>query len=56
MQVCKPCNYALAEAVEPFKLHPMFMSHRYEVFEHHLRLWVGMWLHNVPTTNTSLDL
>ncbi len=26
MQVCKPCHYALVEAVEPFKLHPMSMS------------------------------
>jgi hypothetical protein len=25
MQVCKLCHYALAEAVEPFKLHTMFM-------------------------------
>ncbi len=26
MQVCKPCHYALVDAVEPFKLHPMPMS------------------------------
>jgi hypothetical protein len=25
MQVCKPCNYALVEAVEPFKLCPTSM-------------------------------
>ncbi len=23
MQVCKPCHYALVDATEPFKLHPM---------------------------------
>ncbi len=33
MQVCKPCDYALVEAVEPFKLHPMSMSYIYERFE-----------------------
>ncbi len=31
MQVCKPCHYALVEAVEPFKLHPMSMAYIYEV-------------------------
>ncbi len=31
MQVCKPCNYALVEAVEPFKLHLMSMSYIYRV-------------------------
>ncbi len=36
--VCKPCHYTLVEAVEPFKLHPMWMSDIYEVFEHLLRL------------------
>ncbi len=34
MQLCKPCHYALIEAVEPFKLHPMSMAYLYEVFEH----------------------
>ncbi len=29
MQVCKPCHYALIEAVEPFKLHPMSMASIY---------------------------
>ncbi len=33
MQVCKPCHYALVEAVEPSKLYPMSMSYMYEVFE-----------------------
>ncbi len=46
MQVCtKPWHYALVEAVEPFKLHPMSMPYTYEVFEHLLRLWMGIWLH-----------
>ncbi len=58
MQVCKPCHYALNEAVEPFKLHPMSMSYIYEVFEHLLRLWMGNWLHIhiITTTDTSPDL
>jgi hypothetical protein len=29
MQVCKPCSYALAKAVEPFNLHPLSMQHNY---------------------------
>ncbi len=41
IQVCKPCQYALVEAVEPFKLHLMSMSYIYEVFEHLLRFWMG---------------
>jgi hypothetical protein len=54
MQVCKPCQY---KAVEPFKLHPMSMSYIYEVFEHLLRLWMGIWLHThtITTTNVSPD-
>ncbi len=58
MQVCKPCHYALVEAVEPFKLHPMSMSCIYEVFEHLLRLWMNIWLHThtVSITDTSPDL
>jgi hypothetical protein len=50
MKVCKPCHYALVEAVEPFKLHPMSMSYIYEVFEHFLRLWMGIWLHTHTIT------
>ncbi len=48
MQVCKPCHYALVEAVEPFKLHPMSMPCIYERL--FLRLWMGIWLHihNLP--------
>jgi hypothetical protein len=55
MQVRKPYHYALVEAVEPFKLHPMSMACLYEVFEHLLRLWMGIWLHIhiVTTTDTS---
>ncbi len=58
MQVCKPCHYALIEAVEPFKLHPMSMSYIYEVFEHLLRLWMGILLHIhiITTTDASPDL
>ncbi len=58
MQVCKSCHYTLVEAVEPFKLHPMSMSYMYEVFEHLLRLWMGIWLHNhtITTTDASPDL
>jgi hypothetical protein len=41
MQGCKPCYYALIEAVEPFKLHPMSTAYIYKVFEHLLRLWMG---------------
>ncbi len=55
MQVCKPCHYALIEAVEPFKLHPMSMSYSYEMFE---QLWMGIWLHIhiLTTTNASPDV
>ncbi len=58
MQVCKPCPYALIEAVEPFKLHPMSMPYRNMMFEHLLRLWMGIWLHIhiIMTTDTSPDL
>ncbi len=47
-----------SEAVEPCKLHPMSMSYIYEVFDHLLRLWMGIWLHNhtITTTDTSPDL
>jgi hypothetical protein len=58
MQGCKPCHYALIEAVEPLKLHLMSMSYIYEVFENLLRLWMGIWLcsHTVITTDASSDL
>jgi hypothetical protein len=41
VQVCKPCHYALVEAAELFKLHPMSMAYIYERFEYLLRLWMG---------------
>ncbi len=58
MQVFKSCYYALIEAVEPFKLHPMFMSYMYEMFERLPRLWMGIWLHTytITTTDVSTDL
>jgi hypothetical protein len=58
MQACKPCRYALIEAVEHFKLHPISMSYLNEVFEHLLRLWRGIWLHThtITTTDASQDL
>jgi hypothetical protein len=51
MQVCKTCHYSLVEAVEPFKLHPVSMSYIYEVFEHFLMNWMGIWLgtHTITT-------
>jgi hypothetical protein len=55
MQVCKPCHYALIESVEPCKLHPMSMSYTYEVFEHLLRLWMGIWLHTHTITITDIS-
>ncbi len=56
--MCKPCHYTLIEAVEPFKLHPLSMSYIHKVFEHFLRMWIGIWLHThtVTTTDTSPDL
>jgi hypothetical protein len=56
MQGCKPCHYALIEAVEPFELYPLSMAYIYEVFEHPLRLWMSTWLqtHIVTTTDTIL--
>ncbi len=54
MQVYKPCHYTLVEAGEPFKVHPVSMSYIYEVFEHLLRLWMGICL--PPHTVTSPDL
>ena len=58
MQVCKPPHYALIKAVEPFKLHPTSMSYIHMVFEHLLKFWMALWLHNhtITTTDTSPDL
>ncbi len=55
MQVCKPCHYALVEAVAPFKLHPMSMPFLYEVFEHLLRLCRGICLHTHTVTSTDVS-
>ncbi len=49
MQVYKPCHCTLIEAIDPFKLHPTSMACLYEVFQHLLRLWMGIWL-NIPQT------
>jgi hypothetical protein len=35
-------HYAIIEAEEPFKLHPISM-HIYKVFEHLKQLWTGIW-------------
>jgi hypothetical protein len=58
MQVCKSCHYALVEAVDSFKLHPMSISYTYEVFQHPLRFWMGIRLHTytITTTEASPDL
>ncbi len=50
-------HYAIDEAVEPFKLHPTFMSYIYKVFEHLEQLWMGIWqhTHTVTTTEVSPD-
>ncbi len=59
MQVCKPCHYALIEAVEPCKLHPSSTSYIHKVFESLLRFWMGIWLHILhilTTTASSPDL
>ncbi len=53
---CKFGNHAMLWL--SFQLHPMSMSYIYEVFEHRLRLWMGIWLHThtITTTDTSPDL
>jgi hypothetical protein len=55
MQVCKPCQYNLVEAVEPFKLHTISMSYIFEVFEFLLRFWMGIWLHTHTITTTDVS-
>ena len=54
----KLSQYAITEAVEPFKLHPTFMSYIYKVFEHLKQLRMGIWQHSytVTTTEVSPDL
>ena len=48
----------MVEAVEPFKLHPLYMSYIYKVFEHLKQLWMVIWqhTHTVTTTELSPDL
>jgi len=54
--VCKPCHYdyAMVEAVEPFKLHFICVSYIYMVIEHLHLLWMGIWLHTHTGTTTYL--
>ncbi len=54
----KLSQYAIFEAVEPFKLHPISISYIYYVFEHLTQLWMGIWqhIHTVTTTDVSPDL
>ena len=51
-------QYAIVEAVEPFKLHPTSMSYIYKLYEHLKQLWMGIWqhTHTVTTTEVSSDL
>ena len=51
----KLSQYAITEAVEPFKLHPTSMSYIYKVFEHLKQLWMGIWQH-IHTVEVSPDL
>ena len=48
----------MVETVEPFKLHPTYMSYIYKVFVHLKQLWMGIWqhIHTVTTTEVSPDL
>ena len=54
----KLSQYAITEAVEPFKLHPTSMSYIYLVFEHLKQLLMGIWqhTHTITTTEVSPDL
>ncbi len=49
----KQYHLAMVEAVEPFKLHPTFMSYIYAVFEHLQLLWMGIWLHTHTVSTTT---
>ena len=42
----------IVDAVEPFKLHPTFMSYLNQVFEHLKQLWMGIWQHTHTVTTT----
>jgi hypothetical protein len=54
MEVCKPCHYAMVEAVEPLKLHPTSMSYVDKWFEHLQLLWMNIWLHTNTVTITDV--
>jgi hypothetical protein len=58
LKLWKLSRYAINEAVEPFKLHPISMSYIYYVFEHLTQLWMRIWqhTHTVTTTEVSPDL
>jgi hypothetical protein len=58
ISVWKWSHYTIVEAVEPFKLHPTYMSYIYKVFEHLEQLWMGIWqhIHTLTTTDVSPDL
>jgi len=58
MKVWKWSQYAIVEAVEPFKPHPTSMSYIYKVFEHLKKLWMGIWqhTHTIATTEVCPDL
>jgi hypothetical protein len=51
----KRSQYAIAEAVEPFKLHPTSMSYMYQVCEHLKQLWMSIWQHTHTVTTTGLS-
>ena len=48
----------MIQAVEPFKLHPLYILYIYKVFEHLKQLWMVIWqhTHTVTTTELSPDL
>ena len=55
---CKCANhatYAIAQTVEPFKLHLTSLSYICKVFEHHQHqlMWMGIWLHTHTVTTTT---
>ena len=52
--MCKPYNFAMIEAVEPFKLHITSMLYLYEVFEHLQLLGMGIWMHTHSVTTTDV--
>jgi len=45
----------MVEAVEPFKLHPTFMSYKYKVFEYLQLLGMGIWMHIQSDTTTDVS-